>query len=553
MSSKYLSSLSSSQRAELEKKLHDIQKGKCFICDEDIDLVLHENGIDIDHIEPLSQGGKDNVDNFALTHSHCNRSKLASNLRIARILARFEKLRTKVEAEEQKSPSLKHILSISHGSKHDFKISIEGDIVKYSFTNDGDSRIYQSNLLKDGLSGFTSFFAEVPLSYLFHDDKINPRGIAQESMRKLLEEFFRKRPQLHIALARLLTKQPTSSNTISDDTQLNKLFIFDGQHKAASQIMLGTKKLPVRIFIDPDLDILLTTNTNAGDKLRQVAFDKSIKRQLGHSLFSDRISRYQQDHSIAEDDENFSERQLVDHFRGEAREIKRYILDYVRNSITQDRNNILRDYIDFEGKSKKKPISYSTIDKTFYSLFLFQEPLNTPLNYKADIGENPRQLEVEQMVKLMNIIAQNIYHDKYNTELGVHRIENKLRDGEDIPEGHIRAVRMSKEEIIYNWLKYVRTIINQYFAIQGKTIAQEKLLQELFPEQLWDNISNFIKNLAGLPLWINKELSSTLFGGKQNYDYWEHIFRTGNTLDGKQVLAKELNVIEMIKGNNNSA
>lgn len=547
MASKYLASLNQEDRQKLQKQLFDIQKGKCFICEDDIDLELHGDVLDIDHIEALSQGGKDNVDNFALTHSHCNRSKQAANLRIARILARFEKLRTKVEAEEQKTPSLKHILGMNEGSEHDFKISIDSDVVKYSFPNSGDNRIYQSNLLVDRLSGFRSFFVEVPLSYVFHDDKINPRGIAQESLRKLLEEFFRKRPQLHIALARLLTKSNNPNSGVSDGSQLNKIFIFDGQHKAAAQIMLGAKKLPVRIFIDPNLDTLLTTNTNAGDQLRQVAFDKSIKRQLGHSLYTDKISHYQQDHNLSEDDENFSERQLVDHFRGEAREVKRYILDYVRDSITQDRDNILREYIDFEGKGKKKPISYSTIDKTFYSLFIYKEPLTTPLNYKADIGENPRQLEIQQMIQLMNVIAQEIYHDKYDTELGVHRIENKLRGGEDVTEEHLRAVRMSKEELVYNWLQYIGAVVNQFFAIQGKTIPQDRLFQEPFPEQLWENIRNFTHNLAGLPLWKNRELSATLFGGKQNYDYWEHIFRTGKTLDGKQVLTKELNVIEMIK------
>ncbi|HQK58397.1 MAG TPA: HNH endonuclease signature motif containing protein [Candidatus Pacearchaeota archaeon] len=545
MASKCLSSLNQSERQKLEKELFNIQKGKCFICEEPIDWELHGDALDVDHIEPLSQGGKDNVDNFALTHSHCNRSKQAADLRIARILARFEKIKNEVEMKEQKSPSLKHILKINNGSQHDFKISIEDDIVKYSFPNSGDNKIYQSNLLVDNLSYFKSFYAEIPLSYLFHDDKINPRGIAQESLRKLLEEFHRKRPQLHIALARLLTKK--DSNNGSDSTELNKIFIFDGQHKAAAQIFLGVKKLPVRIFIDPDLDILLTTNTNAGDQLRQVAFDKSIKRQLGHSLFVDRISRYQQDHNLSEDDESFSERQLIDHFRGEAREIKRYILDFVRNSITQHRENMLREFIDFEGKGKKKPISYSTIDKTFYSLFLHQEPLTTPLNYKADIGENPRTLEIEQMVKLMNIIAEEIYHGKYNQDLGVNRIENKLREGEDIPEEHLTAVRMSKEEIMYNWLQYIKSIINNFFAIQGKTIPSDRFFQEPFSDLLWQNIRNFTHNLASLPLWKNKELSSTLFGGKQNYSYWEHIFRTGETIDGKQVLAKPLNIIEMIK------
>lgn len=545
----YLSSLNQKERNKLKKKLFDIQKGKCFICEDDIDLQLHDENLDIDHIEALSQGGRDNEDNFALTHSHCNRSKLAANLRIARLLARFEKLRDKVEQEEQKSPSLKHILGNNDGSKYNFKVAIDGNVVKYSFPHSGDSNIYQSNLLTDYLSGFKSFYAELPLSYVFHDEKINPRGIAQSSLRKLLEEFFRKRPQLHIALGRLLTKvQP---NDIAEDSQLNKVFIFDGQHKAAAQILLGTKKLPVRIFINPDLDILLATNTNAGDQLRQVAFDKSVKRQLGHTLFTDRISRYQRDKNLSEDEESFSEQDLINHFRGESREVKRYILDYVRDGITQDRSNALREFIDFEGKSKTKPISYSTIDKTFYSLFLYKQPLATPINYKADVGENLRQLEIQQMVKLMNTISEEIYHDKYKLELGVHRVENKLRQGENIPEGHLRAVRMSREEIIYNWLQYVGTVINQFFANQGKTITSDRFFQEPFPDQLWNNIRHFIRNLASLPVWVNKELSATIFGGKQNNAYWEHIFKTGKTLDGKEVLTQGLNVLEMIKGKEN--
>jgi hypothetical protein len=49
-------------------------------------------------------------------------------------------------------------------------------------------------------------------------------------------------------------------------------------------IMLGVRSPPVRVFIDPDPDPLITTNTNAGTTLKQVTLDKSIPRHLGSAL-----------------------------------------------------------------------------------------------------------------------------------------------------------------------------------------------------------------------------------------------------------------------------
>ena len=258
-------------------------------------------------------------------------------------------------------------------------------------------------------------------------------------------------------------------------------------------------------------------------------------------------ARYRHDLAKAEDDESFTERDLVNHFRGESREMKRYILDWVRSSITTHTNNKLRDYIDYGGRGTEMPLSYSTIEKTFYSLFVCNELLTSPFNYKSEEGTNPRELEIEQIVRLMNIIAEKIYIGNFDHPLGTRRIESNVQKGKDVPELHLCAFRMSKEEIIHNWLRYIKQFVQNYFITTGTPIDEKRLFQYNIPEACWRNIENFIEALRRLPMWVNKDLSLSVFGGKQNAEFWQNIFENGRTRDGTEIMEAGINLMEMIK------
>ncbi len=536
MSSKYLKSLSKERYQELTLMLLNIQNDTCFICNEKIDSSLHNTNID--HIVPLANKGKDSEDNFAITHESCNKSKQDSDLKIARILYKLKKIQENSFQNENKIASLKNVLQSFSGSKYDFKYKIDSDILTYSFSEIGDNKIYNAKIFIDHLSNVDTCFIEVPIEYIFHDEIINPRGI-NSSINKLIKEFEKKNPQLHLTLARL------------DD---NKIKVFDGQHKSVAQILLGTKKLLLRIFIDPDVEVLTETNTNAGSILSQIAFDKSVMRQLNNTLYSERIKKYQEDHKLKTDDYSFSEQKLVDYFKGENINIKKYIIDSIKHSITESSDNKLKDYLDREGRAKELPISYSAFDKSFLAIFIdSKQILTNNIDFRGDEGLNPRELEIDQIIKLLNIIAEEIYINKFSPEIGVSQIENKIIKGQDsdITDNHLIAYRISKEEVMYNWLLYVKDIIINYFSNIGKRTNLNSLFQQKFDEQLWINIRNFIINLKMLPLWKDKSMSSTIFSGKRNYDYWKQIFETGRTNDNVQVLAKHFNIIEMIKLNNN--
>lgn len=534
MSSLYLSRLSPQQRAHLVTRLSQTQNGSCFICEQPVDLALHANVLDIDHVVPLQAGGRDDPDNFALTHASCNRSKQASDLRVARVLARFGRIQEGCERYDR-GANLSDVLAEFGGAKHELSFSTMDGVVKYSLAEMGRNDISSVPFYRDSLSGMRYFFALVPIAYIHHDDQINPRDIGS-NIGSLIEEFHRGFPQLQVSLG-----------WVSTETGRAPVKIFDGQHKVAAQVLLGVKELPVRVFVDPDRDRLLTANTHAGTTLRQVAFDKSVQRRLGSSLFADRLDQYRRERSLPEDAEEFSEKDLVQHFKLESREMRRYVLDAIRAAITHHPDNKLKHYVEFGGKGKDKPLSYSTIEKTFLSFFIYQDVLETPLNYRSDEGLNPRDLEVAQVVRLMNTVAEEIYIGRFDLDLGTYHIENRVQKSEPIPDQHLAAHRLSREEIIYVWLGYTRQIVQGFFTMMGRPVDDRKLFEYQFPEPLWDRIRAYVRNLRQLPVWVNRDLSQTVFGGRQNYDYWKAIFETAKTPQGQQVLSEPINLMKMIE------
>jgi hypothetical protein len=534
MASNYLSRLSSSDREKLINDLWTIQNGKCFISEDAIDKVLHKDLLDIDHVIPSKMGGKDDPSNFALTFASANRSKQASDLKLARILHRFKKIQDNLKEHEDRSPNLNDILKTKEGSKYKLTFKIEDNHILYSLAQSGNNFIVKAPIYKDKLSKLDYFFAVLPIEYVFHDDKLNPRSIGS-NISKLIDEFYQGNPQLHVSLGWIDIH----------DTADAYVKIFDGQHKAAAQVMLDVREIPVRIFINPNEDLIILTNFRAGTVLKQVAFDKSIQRHLGNTLFFDRVKRYQSELTLEEENLNFSERQLVNYFKGESRELKRYILDSVRDGVTRNSDNKLMEYVDLGGRAKEKPMSYSSIEKTFYSFFIYQDLLDTPISFKLEEGTNPRSLEKSQIVKLMNIIAEEIFIGKFDFEIGTAQLESKIQKNEVLPEEHMRAYRMAKEEILYNWLKYLSQIIQTHFISLGHPVDERKLFQYEFSDTLWNNIRNYVKNLSELPLWTNNELSNTVFGGKQNNQFWQTIFSTGSTPQGYKVLISPLNLNQL--------
>lgn len=114
----------------------------------------------------------------------------------------------------------------------------------------------------------------------------------------------------------------------------------------------------------------------------------------------------------------------------------------------------------------------------------------------------------------------------------------------------MRAFRMAREEVLHTWLRYLKQVVHHFFITIGKPVAEERILQYRLPEGCWNNVRNFVDSLSRLPLWVNRDLSLTAFGGKRNYDYWQSVFETGETPEGSKIMSSGIDLMDMIQERN---
>ena len=138
--------------------------------------------------------------NFALTHASCNQNKGVSDLRVARRMAEFERLQQQALEQGERGANLGHVLAKYGGAKEAIRFKKTDSRVEFTLSAVGDESIQSVPLYHDPLSDMSYFFGVFPLDYIHHDDRINPRPIGS-NIRALIEEFLRKRPQLHVGLA----------------------------------------------------------------------------------------------------------------------------------------------------------------------------------------------------------------------------------------------------------------------------------------------------------------------------------------------------------------
>ena len=506
-----LDSLVTDERKELIERLHRRQDGRSYISGKPIDLRAQE--VEIDHIVSLDRGGIDNESNWGLVLKSENRSKGTKDLQLMRYIYRFREHRDKY-ISSKRDFTFGNALKEFYPQRNPVKAEISSKNIKMSFDEDGTIRELEYPLFIDEVDKTVkSFVGMLPFTVLFHDSTINPRSIVD--LEPMIEEFYNKNPQLLPSLAILDV----------DGTGEGRIMVFDGQHKAAAQLYVRSPRLFVRVFVGVEKAKIKRTNFRAHTSLAQIHFPQLISDKVGHDLFVLDFEPYLEAGDWDEKSEaSFLKREEIsEEYRGYLKNWLKY-----RTLIGDEgeRHRIL-DYVEtVSARSKKYPLSYDTLTKTFLKLLFL-----SPSEDKLSISQKYRELELKNLKKLMEICVEEVLDGKFGLDKGIYKLEEKLlEDPDSIHDNHLIAYRLCRSAAMVIWIGELKKAISRLLKSRDKyhkmAWSEKRVLWAEIEEQEWGIIRNMIKVIKMHQIWKQKENKDVLssLGTTRQMDWKEILF-----------------------------
>jgi len=511
--------LTKEERKELIERLYKRQDGKSYISGKEIDLRIDE--VEIDHIVSLDRGGIDNESNWGLVLKSENRSKGNRDLQLIRYIFEFRKHREKY-VNEKKDFTFGDALNEFYPNRYKIKVQIENDKIILSYKRAEDTIKLEYPIITDERdNSLKSFVGMLPFEILFHDPTINPRSIVD--LEPMIDEFYNKNPQLFPSLALLEM----------DEDGNGKIMVFDGQHKAAAQLYVRSKKLFVRVFMNADRSRIKRTNFRAHTILAQIHFPQLITDKVGHDLFKLEFEPYLEEADWENESEySFLKRENL------SEEYRRYLSNWLKYRALIGENGERHKILDFvetvSSRSKKYPLSYDTLSKTFLKLLFL-----SPANEKLSITQKYREMELKNIQKLMEIFVEEVLNEKFDLSMGIYKLEERLEDDPNsIPDEHLIAYRMCRAPAMVVWITELKKAISRLLKSKNKYYKNEwsekRVLWADINDDEWKIIRNMIKVIWMHQVWKQKENKEVLLALRSTRKMdWEEILLDGR-LPGRE-------------------
>jgi len=525
------------ERGQVINELYEYQKGLCYICEDLIDLT---QPVDVDHIRSLDRGGIDTRNNWGLTHAHCNRTKGNRDLDLQRYIVRFQKARRShlLMGQGEDTFTVGVALRIHGGAKRETAGRIEkesggGETLVTTWEVTGKIATIRLPIHVDlNNPSIKAVTALVPIEYIFHDSDINPRSIVD--LEPFIEEFYRGHPQLLPSLAHLVLDQKDGRG---------RIFLFDGQHKAAAQLFLGNRLLYLRIFLNPDIKLLKMTNFGAHTKLAQIHFPMAIQDKVGHDIFRPALEEYL--NSLSDRSSIRESSYFYGLSKEERSEMRAHFQGYLKFRIVSAMGTEGGQFFDYvetvSARSKTKPLAYETVRKAIFNNFLCLYDTDVPI----DLALEMRDQERDNLVFLLNLFTNKVLSNQFDLSKGIYKIEERLASDPSIRDPHLRAYRLCRQAPLIVVMRELRDAIAQLLSIRGRYQDagwyKEQVLWADLDESDWASVRKMLDVILLHKVWIERNEVYTRVLQDTRQKSWEDILIRGTLPGATQPVYEPLN------------
>jgi hypothetical protein len=508
------------ERRDLIDRLLKEQNGKSYISGKDIDLRIEQ--VEVDHIIALDRNGPDDESNWAVVIANENSSKGKKDLQLMKYIYDFRIHRDKY-IKSKRDFTFGDALNEYFPKRFNFICDDNEKSITLKYKNENKETIeLDYPIIIDPLNkNIKSFVGMVPLEIINHDASVNPRSIVDLEL--MIEEFYNDNPQLFPSLA-IMEKVEGNYYTI---------MAFDGQHKAAAQLYLRSKYLFLRVFINIEKAKIKKTNLRAHTVVAQIHFPKLIEDKVGHDLFSIEFEPFIDANNKSKTSEHLFIKQdeIKDEYRNYLNNFYKYNALFDENG---ERHNIL-DYVEtITARSKTYPISYDTLSKTFFKMLYLR-----PTEEKLSVSINFRNIETENIWKIMEIFVDKCLKNRFDIETGIYKIEDKLiSDPNSVTDNHLIAYRLCRQSAMVIWVEEFKKALSILLKTKNRyedaLWSEERILWASIDDADFEIIGKMFTVIRDHKIWKEKNNGAIISSlGSTKISDWRNLLLNGK-LPGRE-------------------
>lgn len=451
-------------KADVEDYVWNHKPHECFLCGSQLNRASDD--IEIDHNQPVNEGGKDEFSNLNLVHVECNRYKRNHSSFDVRPHLKFKRFYDS-KMGQVRFGQAREFFDLKTSDVY-LKIAPDGKTANIEY--EGGDLVTPIFSEKNSVKEQLFCFADLPISCIQNDDDIQPREIKINHLLAISADL--KKNPLH--------EQPAVRLVGALDKK--ELLMFDGQHKTVAQLLNGKNRCTFKIYINIEKDeaVQLVNSIQARiKKLPLTPFELASK-------MSDEVRRKLEAYEDQVGSTEVSEEGFIQWLDVADRNRAKSGIDAaVIDGIIGDDELAFTKLIESRsaGVHTDFPIKEAAFQSNVLKTLLHTKPLSSA--FKGDGMKDARERERRNVIKILNLC--------YNKGFLV------------LPDRDVAAEQRRIKRLVYQAsLRQMCEIMLQIIASQLMVDKNLVLVEKALDDTLTDKLSAAAEKFFSHPVWTSE-------------------------------------------------